>query len=484
MGAYAQCFTPVWTRSAYQSMLIYVSVADLRGNNLQAGDEIGVFDNDVCVGVGVLTEELTETSDYLEIETSRGFLWWPGFTPGDTISYRFCSGGEVVNNRVLPTYIDNGPVFVANGSCIVELHAINTAPTVLSDPLTEARPGVAYSYTVIAEDIDGDSLTYTALALPGWLSFNPVTHTLCATPGEQDVGDQHVNIRISDGDLHTDHTFILSVSNANHAPVFTSEPPTSAVVGDAYTYSITAQDIDGDELIYSAPVLPDWMIFNSDSLVISGVPDSSDIGRNDVCMQVSDGTVTAEQNFPVFVKNVNTPPSFTSTPVTSIAAGNLYVYTAEAEDADGDELSYSVLSLPDWLSFDVNTHNLYGVPSIEDTGHYQISLWVSDGEGSDNQYFVISVEVVSGLEDLSSEEGILIYPNPTEGIFCLVFSREPDKEVNMEIVDAVGKVLSKEVFPPNLMIHNTYDLSYSCPGIHFIRIYDDSFQTIRKLIIK
>ena len=98
---------------------------------------------------------------------------WAGFTPGDTISYRFCMGGEVSSRNVIPTYISNGPIFVTYGYCIVELNAINSPPVVLSVPLTEARAGVAYSYTIVAEDIDGDPLTYTPLVLPGWLSFVP-----------------------------------------------------------------------------------------------------------------------------------------------------------------------------------------------------------------------------------------------------------------------------------------------------------------------
>lgn len=553
-------------------MHIYVSRATLHGTNLQAGDEIGIFDGEECVGVGFLTEEITGDGILL-IEALRAYFWWPGFTPGDTISYRFCSQGELVNHPVIPTYISNGPTFVTDGSCVVELDAINNAPTFLampdtvatedlpyafsvtamdmdgdsliyralllppwlafnaathmlsgtplnsdvgdnqvilsisdgfeevilnfmvtvenvndpptvsSVPLTEARPGVAYSYTVIAEDIDGDSLSYSALVLPAWLSFNGDTHTLSATPGEQDVGDSYVNIRISDGALYTDHIFVIAVSNANHAPFFTSEPPTTVVVGDSYYYAFSAQDMDGDPLTFSAPVLPEWLDFDPDNHSISGIPDSSNMGCCEVHLQVSDGASSAEQNFPVFVENVNTPPCFTSTPTTLISAGELYIYTAEAEDAEDDHLTYWALILPDWLSFNASTQTLHGIPSNNNAGDHYVALRVTDGEETNNQDFIISVEFVYATEMRSTMQGVRIYPNPTDGIFFVECTQRMEKEMALEIMDETGKILWQDEFFPGIFIHKKVDLSFRHPGLYFVRIYNDSFRTVRKLII-
>jgi hypothetical protein len=359
----------------------------------------------------------------------------------------------------------------------------NDAPTVISNPVTEARPGVAYNYTVVAEDMDGDELTYTALVLPGWLTFNTVTHTLSATPGEADVGTQHVTIRISDGSLFTDHTFVITVGYANHAPTFTSEPETSVVIGESYVYTITAQDIDGDELTFTAPVLPDWLSFNPESNVISGIPDAGDIGQHNVSIRVSDGTVSADQNFPIFVEDVNTAPTFTSTPVTSVSAGDLYVYYVVAVDANDDDLIFSAPVLPGWLSFDVNTQVLHGTPGNAEAGDHNVTLRVSDGEGAEDQNFVVTVDFVYGIAELSSEEGILVYPNPTDGRFFIEFTRELDTESTLEIIDPIGRLMHQQVIPPYWRYHEEYNLDSSFPGMYFIRIYDKSTQVIRKLMI-
>jgi hypothetical protein len=254
-------------------------------------------------------------------------------------------------------------------------------------------------------------------------------------------------------------------------------------VGEAYVYTVTAQDIDGDPLIYSAPLLPDWLTFYPTTNVLSGVPESGDLGRHDVTLRVTDGTVSADQNFPIFVENVNTVPDFISTPVTSVSAGDLYVYIAEAWDADGDDLFFSALTLPDWLSFNVNTQNLHGTPTNDDAGDHNVTLRVTDGEGATNQNFVITVSFVDGLEELSSEEGIFIYPNPSDGRFFVELSRELDKEISLEILDPIGRILQQELFPPYYLIHEEYNLSDRPAGIYFIRVYDDSFQIVRKLMI-
>ena len=94
------------------------------------------------------------------------------------------------------------------------------------------------------------------------------------------------------------------------------------------------------------------------------------------------------------------------------------------------------------------------------------------------------MDFVYGIEDLCPEEGILVYPNPCDGIFFVEFSQEMDREVSLEILDAGGKVQWQETFPPYLMIHRQYDLSGEKPGIHFIRIHDGSYQIVKKLIVQ
>ena len=248
---------------------------------------------------------------------------------------------------------------------------------------------------------------------------------------------------------------------------------------------MTAQDIDGDALSYSAPVLPNWLSYYPATHVINGVPNSGDLGRHDVTVRVSDGTVSADQSFPITVQNVNITPTFTSTPVTSVTEDELYVYFAIAEDADGDDLVFNAPVLPDWLSFDVNTQVLHGTPDNGDVGENNVSLMVSDGEGTEIQSFILTVEAVSGvgIDDFRSPDFMVVYPNPSDGRVIVELSRESEREIILEILDPMGKVLLLQEFPPYFLIKEEYNMSDRPAGIYFIRVYNDSHQNIRKLMI-
>jgi len=176
IGAYAQtCYTPNWTAPSMDSMFIWVSLATLDGTNLQSGDAIGVFDGTECVGLGVLTQELTGAPTYLVIEVSRDdpatTETVDGFIPGNPISFRFCDGGTEVNPAVVPTFVTNGPNFVIDDSCVVELRAVNTPPVYTAVPDTVATEDVLYSSTVSATDGDGDGIVYSATETPVWATF-------------------------------------------------------------------------------------------------------------------------------------------------------------------------------------------------------------------------------------------------------------------------------------------------------------------------
>ncbi|NVJ48503.1 MAG: tandem-95 repeat protein, partial [Cytophagia bacterium] len=64
-------------------------------------------------------------------------------------------------------------------------------------------------------------------------------------------------------------------------------------------------------------------------------------------------------NITVTDVNENVAPVFTSTPITQINDNEIYTYTVEVEDADGDLTSVSATELPDWLTakpgFEVST---------------------------------------------------------------------------------------------------------------------------------
>ncbi|MCA9554070.1 MAG: putative Ig domain-containing protein, partial [Myxococcales bacterium] len=84
----------------------------------------------------------------------------------------------------------------------IEVVGATSAPAIVSTPVTAARAGQAYSYTVVATGVPTPTLTATLNgggALPAWLTFDPATGVLSGTPAATDVGNYDVIITASNG---------------------------------------------------------------------------------------------------------------------------------------------------------------------------------------------------------------------------------------------------------------------------------------------
>ncbi|MCF6212989.1 MAG: SMP-30/gluconolactonase/LRE family protein, partial [Flavobacteriaceae bacterium] len=74
-------------------------------------------------------------------------------------------------------------------------------------------------------------------------------------------------------------------------------------------------------------------------------------GSYPVVLHADDGNGgTIDQNFTITVTVLNTPPTFTSTPITSIDENQTYTYSITTVDADNDAVTLTATTLPSWLS--------------------------------------------------------------------------------------------------------------------------------------
>jgi len=90
----------------------------------------------------------------------------------------------------------------------------------------------------------------------------------------------------------------------NSSPIIESDPVTTAKVGIAYSYNVNATDPDGDTLEYSLLTLPEGMIINSTSGIISWTPTGEQMGENEVTVKVKDKWYDDTQTFVVTVSKV------------------------------------------------------------------------------------------------------------------------------------------------------------------------------------
>lgn len=111
---------------------------------------------------------------------------------------------------------------------------------------------------------------------------------------------------------------------------------------------------------------------------------------------------------------VNNAPVINSHSVLTGTVQENYSYTLTATDADeNDVLVYSAETFPSWLTFDVDSQSLVGMPT--QAGEYSVQLTVTDGTASTVQNFVITIPA------LIPEPTVPVEPN---GAWQLVWSDE------------------------------------------------------------
>ena len=66
----------------------------------------------------------------------------------------------------------------------------------------------------------------------------------------------------------------------------------------------------------------------------------------------------------------NSSPVVSSDPLVQATVGAEYSYTLTATDSDGDSLTMSATSIPDWLSFTAGSGVLSGTPQEADIGDF------------------------------------------------------------------------------------------------------------------
>jgi hypothetical protein len=102
---------------------------------------------------------------------------------------------------------------------------------------------------------------------------------------------------------------------------------------------------------------------------------------------VSDGILQSEATFDWTVTNVNRPPVLTPPGEQNGAERQDASLQLQAEDADGDVLTYGAQGLPPGLSIDTQTGLIDGKAEAGSAGVYAVEVSVSDGADSDTRTF-------------------------------------------------------------------------------------------------
>jgi len=291
------------------------------------------------------------------------------------------------------------------------VHNTNDVPVWIDLPIDAIiQTDVTYAFDVNATDIDpNDQLTFDIHSSPeSSIIIGPGTGVIQWTPKKDAIGIYNLNLSVTDDKETVYYDYTIEVIS-----VFVNTPPTTTLISPA----------DGLMIEILNPVM-EWTIYDPDSdnqmadlyiginiidienlnpITRLGAPKTGNSFAIEKPLQRGMtyfwtviphdghdfGVCTSEiWNFSI-AEYSNSPPDFTSTPELNAEIGIEWTYTPTASDPDGDQVTISLTSGPEGMTFTNGV--LLWIPRPDQEGQHQVKIEATDGNIIISKEFEITV---------------------------------------------------------------------------------------------
>ncbi|WP_159521579.1 HYR domain-containing protein [Sunxiuqinia indica] len=159
-----------------------------------------------------------------------------------------------------------------------------------------------------------------------------------------------------------------------------------------------------------------------------------------------------------------------------------------SDNDEGDELSISVTAedgsaLPDWISMNEADMKLTLSPTADELGEHKFMLTATDKMGATASVeIIVVVQIPTGFDELTSEFGYRVYPNPTDGFIKVDVKNGDLLEGEIFVRNLVGQEIHRQVYQLSdpIMIN----LSGQVDGIYFVTLKLGDKEFTKKIIKK
>jgi len=423
-----------------------IVIEDLTGpfESIHTGDEIGIFDGSLAVGVIVVTGDDTLSGVAWEANADNDLF---GFTSGNPISFRYFT-----NENNLPVIYDVNHITITGTGNFgnhpytsVALSATNTAifPEVnhsIPDITTTEDVGLFQSGLFMGDYFSHpyDPLTYTIQSSDSESIITELSAELelLITPDENWFGVTDIFVTATDGYFYVTDTTQLTVDGMNDAPTIAQVADTSTFEDTHLVLPITTNDVDEDEL--DVTFLVDENLINTTYengfATFTPVLDSS--GVTLITTYVSDGELIDSMSFSLTVIPVNDAPVIGQVQELIMTEDDTLYYILDISDAENDSISVTVESLEPNINVTIDGFELRAIPEPNWFGEGEIQVTASDGLLDADIFINLEVEseddpptVINPIPDIVINEDS---PDSLIGDLSTVFE-DIDQELNYSV---------------------------------------------------
>lgn len=271
----------------------------------------------------------------------------------------------------------------------------NTAPVAKAQSVTTAEDA-SKAITLAGSDADGNALTYTVVSNPahGTLSGSGAARTYA--PAANYSGSDSFTFKVNDGTVDSAvATVSMTVTAVNDVPVATAQS-VSTPKNTSKSITLSGTDIEGSALTYAIVSQPSHGALSGTGASRTYTPTTGYTGSDSFTFTANDGTAaSAAGTVSITVTAVNAAPVAKAQSMTT-AEDTAKAVTLSATDADGDALTYSIVTQPLHGSLSGTMPNLTYTPALNYNGTDSFTFRANDGQAYSNTATVsISITAVN-----------------------------------------------------------------------------------------
>ncbi|MBD2365063.1 tandem-95 repeat protein [Anabaena minutissima FACHB-250] len=416
----------------------------------------------------------TETAINATLDTTTGeFSWTPTEAGTFDITLRVTDNGTpslsdsetirltVVRSNAAPTDLTISPT--------VTLENVPNGTQIGSFSTTDPNSRDTHTYSLVAGEGDTDNAVFSIIDNQLFIQTSPDFET---------KSTYTILVRATDqGGLFVERPITVTVLDVNEAPTDLQLSQNQVIENAASgtlvgTFASSDPDIPAQSFAYTLLNDADGrfaIVGGSNQLIVKNgnLLDFETTTTHTIRVRVTDsGTPTRsfERDFLINITNVNEVPSFTSTPIGTANAGNLYRYFITTSDPEGNSRTITANNLPDWLTLIDNgdgTAVLEGTPDFADAGIINVQLAVTETNTPEPlqaiQNVLISVDsLLQEQTDFSPNRSVdLVIParpsilqfKITEIVFDITDSESINDAFEVALLDVQGNSLVHPISP-------------------------------------
>jgi DNA/RNA endonuclease G (NUC1) len=372
-----------------------------------AVDDSANTDEDTPVTVSVLANDTDVEGDTLSVASVGTPSHGGAVIVGSDVKY---TPNADYNGADSFTYtVSDGHGGTATGTVNVNVAGVNDGP-VANDDAATTDEDTAVNVNVVGNDsdLDGDTLSVTAVTQPGHGSATFAGGSVTYTPALNYNGGDSFSYTVGDGHGGTaTATVSITVNAVNDNPVAVNDSATVAEDSGANTVNVLTNDtdVDTDTLSVSAVTQGAHGSVTNNGGSVSYTPNTNYNGTDSFSYTVSDGNGgTATATVSVTVNSVNDNPvaSADVTLTNEDASVNVNVL-ANDSDVDGDSLSVTSAGGATQGSVSVSAGGVTYTPNANANGTDSFTYTVSDGHGGTASATVsVTINAVNDAPTLSN----------------------------------------------------------------------------------